>query len=345
MLFYLHRRPREQILLFKIFLYTCSAHLLLLLSCFFAEKYLRTTYTVLFSGRRIGSGAAVSFGKGTKKGQGTGSLHHSVPGAAKQLDTTCQNTLPKTVPQHEAPKKAEPKTIEPQEKLPEKALQKSGKKVQAAKKETKPAVPLYSELKRNYSTLKTAHKAQPKEFEKQAPLIKPQEPVKKEEPKKEAVQEKKVQPEPKKEVVTQETKPEPKKVQEKPQEAPLAKTSEALLQVEQTQVNTLPGAETNTLQSEGQPNGETLTIDFSDTVIADRFMREISQAIARYFRKPLGFDDHEHFTISFEICDQKARNISARGSEPLILYAALKEALLKATFSGIYTPTKVELVY
>lgn len=363
MLFYLRRRlEREQLLLLKIFFYTCTVHLLLLLSFFLAEKYLRTTYTVLFAGRSTGPGAAVSFAQGTKSRQGsTGSTHYALPSALKSSNPSVQSALPaRDVPKEKEKslqdKLAEPKIMQSQEATKSQAAQETLKKVAEkqvpAKKEAKqiPAIPLYSELKREYSTLKTAQKSSSKKaFQAKVPELK----------KEHVSQRKKLEPESKKESTLQEKRPElePKKIPKQPQEASVKHEAEIVPKSEQVQKpsnplqNSIPGLTENRDISlhngvtDMVSEGEILTIDFGDTLIADRFMREISQEIGRYFRKPPGFDDHEHFTLFFEICDQKARNVSARGSEPLVLYAALKEAILKATFSGIYTPTKVELVY
>lgn len=61
---------------------------------------------------------------------------------------------------------------------------------------------------------------------------------------------------------------------------------------------------------------------------------EYAQEFFRYYAEPPGFKDRETFTITFEVVDGKAlsKSFSPRGSEPLIIYAAAKDAILRMSF-------------
>ena len=71
---------------------------------------------------------------------------------------------------------------------------------------------------------------------------------------------------------------------------------------------------------------------------------DIVREIWRHYRKPPGFDEHEPFVFTFEIRQKKAISIGPRGTEPLIIYTALKDAVLKSTFEQSNFSKKVELV-
>lgn len=72
---------------------------------------------------------------------------------------------------------------------------------------------------------------------------------------------------------------------------------------------------------------------------------EYAHEFFKYYAEPPGFKDRETFTITFDVIDGKASNISPRGFEPLILYAAAKDAILKMTFArSSYAEKKVFII-
>lgn len=71
---------------------------------------------------------------------------------------------------------------------------------------------------------------------------------------------------------------------------------------------------------------------------------EIVQEIWRHYRRPPGFEEHEPFVFTFEIKQRKALSVGPRGKEPLIIYTAIKDAVLKATFMHSNFSKRVELV-
>lgn len=70
----------------------------------------------------------------------------------------------------------------------------------------------------------------------------------------------------------------------------------------------------------------------------------IIQEIERHYRRPPGFDDHEPFTFIFEIHEGKAIVLSQKGSEPLVLYSAIKDAVLKGSFKVMKQRKRIELI-
>ncbi len=72
---------------------------------------------------------------------------------------------------------------------------------------------------------------------------------------------------------------------------------------------------------------------------------EEEREFAKFFNPPPGFDGHESFTISFEIKEGKASYVYPRGSEPLVLYAAAKDAIMKMKFAiKKYTEKRVYII-
>ena len=57
----------------------------------------------------------------------------------------------------------------------------------------------------------------------------------------------------------------------------------------------------------------------------------VVQEFANHFTLPPGFDDTEPFTVSFEIHEGKVTHISPHGRESLVVYTAVKDALLRST--------------
>ena len=70
----------------------------------------------------------------------------------------------------------------------------------------------------------------------------------------------------------------------------------------------------------------------------------IVQEIECHYRRPPGFDDHESFVFTFEIKNGKATSVGLKGTEPLVMYSAIKEAVLKATFAVTKQSRKIELI-
>lgn len=64
--------------------------------------------------------------------------------------------------------------------------------------------------------------------------------------------------------------------------------------------------------------------------------------IVRHYRRPPGFDDHETFTFTFEIRNGKAVAFGPKGTEPLVIYSAVKDAVMRSTFP--FKQKKIELI-
>lgn len=72
---------------------------------------------------------------------------------------------------------------------------------------------------------------------------------------------------------------------------------------------------------------------------------EMRNEIKKHLELPPGFLIDEPIKISFEIgFDGKVRNISSRTSEPLVLYMAIKTALIEARYPAKKCGSKIELV-
>ena len=80
----------------------------------------------------------------------------------------------------------------------------------------------------------------------------------------------------------------------------------------------------------GSASIETVEIHGDDPGWSDN---EYAHEFFRYYTEPPGFKDKEQISITVEICDGKAIAFSPRGSEPLILYTAAKDAILKMRFA------------
>jgi hypothetical protein len=338
---------KEQKLLLKVFLSCLGAHILLVLALFIKDAYQRSTHLLTLASR---PGAEVSFGKSTAH-QAARPLP-SAPTAAVQsqhVDPTPIKALEKAEnpperPLPQAPKKAPQKKSPP---VPKKALHPPPSQKGAQKKALKDSSPiLYTELKKEYSTLKRPSKPAP-EKPKAQPLVK-KEIVPKAE-KKGVLSAPTIEP-----ALASVPAPDPVPVAKAAylaEPAPIAEVSAANPTVASEpafvpnkQAPSGPIAQTTT-QSTMQVPATAVTVDLENPASTDQLTYTICQEIGRYFKRPIGFDDQEALTISFEISRQKAENISSRGSEPLVLYSAIKEALLKSTFSGIVVPIKVTLVY
>jgi len=76
--------------------------------------------------------------------------------------------------------------------------------------------------------------------------------------------------------------------------------------------------------------------DGEEVCIADIAYTEdaLQQEFGRNFSIPQGFEDYESFTISFDIKDGKVVNVSPHTTGALVVYAAVKDALLKSTMPG-----------
>ncbi len=103
----------------------------------------------------------------------------------------------------------------------------------------------------------------------------------------------------------------------------------------------LPANQIQGARGQDEPLAERLEFVSDESGQADN---GIVQEIQRHYRRPPGFDDHESFVITFEIIQGKATAISPKGSEPLAIYSAIKDALLKGTFPVTKFAIKKELI-
>ncbi len=58
---------------------------------------------------------------------------------------------------------------------------------------------------------------------------------------------------------------------------------------------------------------------------------DIEREFGRHFTIPAGFEEYESFTITFDIKDSKVVNVSPHTKGALVVYTAVKDALLKST--------------
>ena len=91
--------------------------------------------------------------------------------------------------------------------------------------------------------------------------------------------------------------------------------------------------------SSGEP--ERLEFDTDEGAGSDNV---IVQEIEHHYRRPPGFDDHESFVFTFEMKNGKAIAVAPRGSEPLVLYSAIKDAVLRSSFPVYKQSKKIELL-
>lgn len=91
---------------------------------------------------------------------------------------------------------------------------------------------------------------------------------------------------------------------------------------------------------------ENCTINLDEICSLDIVDRSVHDAIVAHFYIPPGFDSSIKYTISFEIgFEGDIKNISLRKDEPLALYTAMKQAILKAEFPRSKWGSKIELIY
>lgn len=90
---------------------------------------------------------------------------------------------------------------------------------------------------------------------------------------------------------------------------------------------------------------ENVQLDLGVSQEFDLAERALYDSIKANFYNPPGFDNHEPFSITFEI-DSKGsvQNISKHGTEPLVLYTAIKQAILKASYPPKKWASKIELI-
>lgn len=322
----------EQLLLIKIVSVSVLTHIVMLLGLFLGDLFLPTQMLVLRSG-----GASVSLGRGkarVSKGASaavarTGASKDDVP--AKDASPTQANTdAPQKVSKDKVMRKTESDKVLPEQtsikqnqtrkEEAAKSEMKKGAKKEVVEKTVDQSVPAFSELKKNYTNLKKAPKA-----------VKPTPAPEKKELKSHAVK-----PQELKQVAKEMQPVEPKSVPKAISlEQPKASTTQD--ENDSSTGGTVSGTTAPTEQLDFALDGEGTEGDMgsSDNIIVGE--------IARHYRRPPGFDDHEPFIFTFEIRNGKATAIGPRGSEPLVLYSALKNAVLKATFPMNKHTRKIEL--
>ncbi len=199
--------------------------------------------------------------------------------------------------------------------VPEKRAKQVEKVIEKVAPPEPAVVPAFSELKKKFSTLKRS---------------KPEE--KKPEPQSAPVQAEPAKPQPK-------VQPQPPKQVEPPVAAQKSLVQET---AKSEPTNSHPGSPGHYQQGGSYAGGAAETIELGDE--GSGTGNDIVQEVHCHYRIPPGFEEHEPFTISFDIVDGKAAAISPRGNEPLALYAAIKDALVKSQFQRSKYVKRINLV-
>lgn len=112
--------------------------------------------------------------------------------------------------------------------------------------------------------------------------------------------------------------------------SPLKKESPQTREITQKKIepkehtNGMSGTVAQGVSSSG--TAERIEVDVEEALwSSNEYVREFG----RHYVIPPGFEDHEPFTVTCEIKEGKVVAINPRGDEPLVLYAAAKDALLK----------------
>ena len=294
----------------KVIFFSAALHVFVLCALFLKDIF--GSRSLLISG----AGARVSFGGGRKAGQAV-----AVPLPAAPVVKATQSELPQSAAP-ETPKiekiASEPQLESPKTTLKSKAqevepLKKLQKNKEQQKEKEAIVVPKFTELKKKYSTLKT-EKVEKKveEVKKETASIIPKE-----------------QP------VASTLNQTSKNKQDKHDEVTPRKTDTSV----HSGASSTSGSGALGHVHEGPAERIEFVVDepaSSGNVLV--------QEIEHHYRRPPGFDEHEEFTFTFEICNGRAIAISPRGSEPLVLYSAIKEAVLKAQFPARKYTEKIELL-
>ena len=128
-------------------------------------------------------------------------------------------------------------------------------------------------------------------------------------------------------------KEEPKEVvnEQKPKEEP---PKEKVLQVPETPSCETQSPEAQSLETQSQAATSSTEVvgQLAYSPESEECTNEVIQEFRRHFNLAPGFAIDEPIRIAFEIKDGKVQNIGPRGSEPLIVYVAWKDALMKSNF-------------
>lgn len=96
----------------------------------------------------------------------------------------------------------------------------------------------------------------------------------------------------------------------------------------------------------GEISDNNIILDLDQIGDLDILERAVHDAITTNYYLPPGFESDVRYTISFEIgFNGEIKNINSRKDEPLALYTAIKQAILKAEFPRQKWGSKIELVY
>lgn len=87
----------------------------------------------------------------------------------------------------------------------------------------------------------------------------------------------------------------------------------------------LPGAGED--DGDGYEDGDGEEVSAADAALSEDV---IQQEFGRNFTIPHGFEDYDSFTITFDIKDGKVVNVSPHTKGALVVYTAVKDALLKS---------------
>ncbi len=250
---------------------------MILLGLFFSERYFAVD-VLTFSTKQLG--APVSMFMGTTSHQA------SIPAAPAAVAPSQKAAAIPEVKVSEAPK-------------PEKKVEKAAVKQDAPKKEIKPkAAPAIEKIPKS---------------------------GKPEEKKKQAIKKEPVYSELKKEYTTlKKEKEKPEKVEEKKQEKSGA---------ESKIIDVKPAPSTAAQPHSGSTNAQSSAaavekIEF-DAEVAAWSNNDSVREFGRHFTLPPGFEEHDPLTVTFEVHEGKVVSMSPRGSEPLVIYAAIKDALFR----------------
>ena len=297
-------------LVLRIISLSCLLHGALVALLFLNQ--FRSEQPLVLSGKM---GAHVTMGRraGRPGGSSVGS-----GAVAPQKEEVAVPVTPKPVEAPTAEKAPVKEIAKPEAKKVPAVPEKRAKQVEKVVEKVAPqpaVVPAFSELKKKFSTLKRS---------------KPEE--KKPEPQSAPVQAEPAKPQPK-------VQPQPPKQVEPPVAAQKSVVQET---AKNEPSNSHQGSSGQYQQGGTYAGGPVETIELGDEGIGTG--NDIVQEVHCHYRVPPGFEEHEPFTISFDIVDGKASAISPRGSEPLALYAAIKDALVKSQFQRSKYVKRINLV-
>lgn len=290
--------------------YSCAVHVLLLVLIFGTELWLGMQPTVV-SLRKSGRVSIPGSRRGRGLPKGAGSIGQETSQLV-QAPSEQQPVVPSEKQLTESAHKGVEKKVKEvaQEQLKEQAPKNSQKSI--------PALPQKTEKKVDSKAKKSEKKveATKKEPEKQKKDVKTESPaktLKKDTPKQEKDAVPKKQPEPLQAVAVKET----RAVSQEPisqKGSPYAS---------QHAGNSLGGR----YQGEGFEDGDGEEVCITE---AELFEDSVQREFGRHFTIPEGFEEYDSFTISFDIKDGRVVNVSPHTKGALVVYTAVKDALLRS---------------